>query len=373
MIFCRAAVSGRVPHQRSPLTNQHLNSGWAAPYDSLADSYGAVVRKAQNRMSKSTISRTNGVTKRLPHLTSIRAFEAAARHLNFTRAAEELGVTQAAVSQQVRALETTTGQQLFARTSGRLALTPAGETLAENVSEAFDILRTAFKEFRTRDESSLSISVLPSLAATWLTPRLKHYQSAHPSIALKVQASHMQPLDVHGNDIGIWTGLGTWPNLRSHELFPINFTPMCSPEFLASHGPLLSPPDLLSVPLIARYDPWWRLWFSAAGFPDIPIPDGSDISFGAQNLEHVAAVNGEGVALLTPYLFREDLSRGRLVMLSDVIANDGRSYWLVYPEARRRSSKITSFRNWLLAEAHASRTLEFRRFSTTAVSSTEGS
>ncbi|GAK73319.1 putative LysR family transcriptional regulator [Agrobacterium rubi TR3 = NBRC 13261] len=302
------------------------------------------------------------MTQKLPHLTSVRAFEAAARHLNFTRAAEELGITQAAVSQQVRALETTTGQQLFARGAGKLALTPAGEALAEGVSEAFDLLRTAFKEFRDRDENNLSISVLPSLAATWLTPRLKHYQSAYPLIALKVQASHMQPLDVNGNDIGIWTGVGNWPNLRSHELFPISFTPMCSPDFLAKNGPLFNPPDLLGVPLIARYDPWWKLWFSAAGFPDAPIPEGPDISFGAQNLEYLSAVNGEGVALLTPYLFREDLVRGRLVMLSDVIADDGRSYWLVYQEARRRSSKIATFKNWVLAEAQASRALDVSSF-----------
>lgn len=322
-------------------------------------SYGAIWSSAQNSLLGGTISGTYGVTKKLPHLTSVRAFEAAARHLSFTKAALELGLTQAAISQQVKVLETSTGQQLFARKAREISLTPAGELLAEQVSEAFDLLRTAFDEFGRRDAENLSVAVLPSLAATWLTPRLKRFQSAFPSISLKVQAAHMMPLDVHGHDLGLWTGLGNWPGLRSHELFPISFTPMCSSDFLATYGPVRTLDDLLASPLIARYDPWWKIWFAAAGWPNAPVPAGPDISFGAQNLEYLAAMQGEGVALLTPYLFVEEIRRGQLVLLSDVIANDGRSYWLVYQESRRRSTKIINFRNWLLSEAEACRAINF--------------
>jgi LysR family glycine cleavage system transcriptional activator len=130
----------------------------------------------------------------------------------------------------------------------------------------------------------------------------------------------------------------------------MKFAPMCSPAFLEKHGPFDSPAAMLSAPLVDRHSPWWRMWLDAAG-ETAAVPDGSTLQLGAQNLEHIAAAQGDGIALLTPALFKDELESGRLIQLSEIVAQDGRGHWFVYPETRSRTAKIKLFRDWILAQA----------------------
>lgn len=291
------------------------------------------------------------MTRRLPPLAAVRAFEAAARHGNFTRAAEELGMTQAAVSYQIKVLEERLGHALFVRRPREVSLTATGRRIAPQVRDAFDALDAAFADLRQADDAVLSITSIPTLAATWLVARLWRFQVAHPEIAVRLDPSRqVVRLEDGVYDVALRSGNGDWPGLTCHELLPVRFTAMCSPAFLERHGPLGHPADLLRVPLMARSDPWWGLWFGAAGLPGADLSSKPDLAFGGQNLDAAAAIDGQGVALLTPALFRRDLEAGRLVQLFDVVAGTGRSYWLAYPAARARVPKIRLFRDWLLAE-----------------------
>lgn len=290
------------------------------------------------------------MARRIPNLTALRAFEAAARHESFTKAARELGMTQAAVSQQVKALETDIACPLFTRRPQTVTLTPAGRQLSEQITHAFAIIGEAFDGLANRDESVLAVAALPSFAAAWLVPRLGRFQFAHPDIAVRLKGVRGD-IDLIGKgfDIGIRPGRGDWPGLAGHELFPMRFAPMCSPAFLEEHGPFHSPAAMLSVPLVDRHSPWWRLWLDAAGVT-APVPEGGALQLGAQNLKHIAAAQDYGIALLTPALFRDELASGRLVQLFETVADDGRGYWLVYPETRARVPKIRAFRDWICAQ-----------------------
>jgi LysR family glycine cleavage system transcriptional activator len=291
------------------------------------------------------------LAKRLPNLTSLRAFEAAARHESFTKAANELGMTQAAVSQQVKALEIEIGRQLFTRRPQVVTLTPAGRQVSEQITHAFGIIGDAFDGLARVDEAVLAVAALPSFAAAWLVPRLGQFQFDHPNIAVRLKGIRGEvDLIEKGFDVGIRPGRGEWPGLKSHELFAMKFTPMCSPSFFEKYGPFTTPAAMLLAPLVDRHSPWWRLWLDTAG-EAASVPEGSTLQLGAQNLEHIAASQGYGIALLTPALFRDELENGRLIQLFETVAHDGRGYWFVYPETRGRTSKVRMFRDWILAQA----------------------
>lgn len=290
------------------------------------------------------------MANRLPNLTALRAFEVAARHESFTKAAKELGMTQAAVSQQVKALEIEIACQLFTRRPQVVTLTPAGRQLSEQITYAFGIMGDALGALAHADEVVLSVAALPSFAAAWLVPRLGQFQFEHPNIAVRLKGVRGDvDLIEKGFDVCIRPGRGEWPGLKGHELFPMKFAPMCSPSFLEKHGPFNTPVAMLSAPLVDRHSPWWRLWLDAAG-ETAAIPEGSTLQLGAQNLEHIAAAQGYGIALLTPALFKDELESGRLIQLFETVAQDGRSYWLVYPETRNRTAKVKVFRDWVLAQ-----------------------
>lgn len=291
------------------------------------------------------------MVKRLANLTALRAFEAAARYESFTKAAKELGMTQAAVSQQVKALEIEIGRQVFTRRPQTVTLTPAGRQLSEQITHAFGIIGDAFDDLVRADEAVLAVAALPSFAAAWLVPRLGQFQFEHPNIAVRLQGVRGDvDLIEQGFDVGIRPGLGEWPGLKGHELFAMQFAPMCSPSFLEKHGPFHTPAALLSAPLVDRHSRWWRLWLDAAGEAS-SIPQGSTLQLGAQNLEHIAASQGYGIALLTPALFKDELESGRLIQLFETVAHDGRGYWFVYPETRARTPKVHMFRDWICAQA----------------------
>lgn len=186
-------------------------------------------------------------TLSLPPLTAIRAFEAAARHRSFTAAGAELGMTQAAVSYQIKVLEDRVGQPLFHRKARGVDLTPEGARLAERAGEALDTLRSAFAEARLANDETLVISVLPTFAAQILAPRLGAFQIAHPEITTRVSVEE-RSVDLLAGEatVAIRAGLGRWPGLAAHYIMPGDFAPMVSPAFIARHGRPTQPSDLLS-------------------------------------------------------------------------------------------------------------------------------
>lgn len=289
----------------------------------------------------------------LPPLAALRAFEAAARLSSFTRAAEELAMTQAAVSYQIKVLEERVGSPLFIRGPRRVTLTETGETLSKAATEAFRLLADGYDAARTGGRGTLSISTIPTFAANWLALRLGSFQISHPNIAVRVEtATRMVDLMQEGFDIGIRTGAsGEWPGLVAHRLFLADFTPMLSPALARTIGGVKEPADLLRLPIIDAGDPWWAIWFELAGVEvkdDLTRRPRSQL--GSQAYEGRAAVAGQGVAILTRKLFAAELANGALIQPFDIVADDGHAYWLVYPEQRRNVPKIRAFRDWLLAE-----------------------
>lgn len=288
--------------------------------------------------------------RRLPPLSAVRVFEAAARHGNFTRAAEELGMTQAAVSYQVKLLEERLGAPLFRRDKRRVVLTEAGSRAAPQVSRAFDAIDQAFAQVRAEDEKLLVISTSNTFANAWLAWRLGSFQMAHPQMAVRLDASDtVVDLEAGEVDCAIRSGRGDWPGMAADLLLPIDFTPMVSPLFLERHGSM-RPADLLDLPLISPHDPWWPHWLREAG---VDVPEGPPrpgVRLDSQAHEGHAAIAGQGVAMLTPFFWKNDLAEGRLARPFEQVSTRGFAYWFVVPEGRRNVPKIKRFREWLLEE-----------------------
>jgi LysR family glycine cleavage system transcriptional activator len=293
--------------------------------------------------------------RRLPSVHAIRVFEVAVRHLSFTRAAEELGMTQAAVSYQIRLLEETVGVPLFQRLPRRVALSAVGARLGPPVAEAFKTLHTAFAEVIERSETELAITAVPTLASSWLVPRLGAFQLAHPKLAVRLDTSvAMVDFAEQPFDVGLRQGAGKWPGLEAHLLFQEIFTPLCSPAWWAK-ARARAPRDLLKLPLLGSAARWKR-WLAEAGVADAAPVQRPGLEFEVDQFEVTAAMNGHGVALASPIFFRTDLDAGRLIApFREIIARDVPDYWLVYPTARRQSAKIAAFRRWIVAEAKAAR------------------
>ncbi|THD37029.1 MAG: LysR family transcriptional regulator [Sphingomonas sp.] len=288
--------------------------------------------------------------RRLPPLAAVRVFEAAARHENFTSAATELGMTQAAVSYQIKLLEERLGAPLFRREKRRVVLTEAGRRAAPQITRAFDAIDAAFGAIREEDAGLLAVSTTNTFANTWLAWRLGSFQMANPEMAVRLLTDETISDFAGGEaDIAIRSGLGGWEGLAAERILPIDFTPMCSPGFVDRYGPL-TPADLLRVPLISPHDPWWPFWLREAGVDTPEGPPRRGVRLDSQAHEGHAAMAGQGVAMLTPFFWRNDLAEGRLVRPFEQTSTRGYAYWLVYPEARRGVTKIKRFREWLLAE-----------------------
>ncbi|MDQ0464821.1 LysR family glycine cleavage system transcriptional activator [Caulobacter ginsengisoli] len=282
-------------------------------------------------------------------LSAIRVFEAAARLKSFTRAADELGVTQAAVSWQVKALEQRLAQPLFRRLPREVALTPAGERLARAASEAVGLLRTALADLTETGEGVLAISTLQSLATQWLAPRLGGFQLAHPKIAVRLEtSSRVIDLNHEPIDLALRGGDGQWPGLETHRMFSSQGTPVCTPAMREQLGGLARPEDLLDAPRIGNEGEWAE-WFEAAGVtPPQTRRGGLRLEADLQAIEVASALAGQGVALASPILWSGEIARGQLVRPFPTVIDYGRGYWLAYPADRRRSPKIAAFRDWLL-------------------------
>lgn len=290
------------------------------------------------------------MSKALPPLPAIRAFEAAARLGSFTRAADELHMTQAAVSYQIKQLERRLGMGLFHRQPRQVVLTPAGQRLAPAVFDAFKQLRTAFAQALERAETELAITALPTIAAAWLVPRLGAFQLAHPRLAVRLDtAIELVDLTRGEFDVGIRIGAGDWPGLHADFLLPSLFTPLCSP---ALRECLRTPADLLAMPRFGR-ERWWRAWFAAAGLPNVDLGAKPGVELDIEQHAVSAAIAGHGVAISSPLFFEQDVAAGRLLQPFDLVLRDQREYWLTYPIALRTSEKIGAFRTWLLEQAAA--------------------
>lgn len=295
---------------------------------------------------------------RLPPLASLRAFEAAARHLSFTKAAAELAMTQAAVSYQIKVLEERVGSPLFLRQPRQVVLTEAGRVLSSASTEAFRRIAEAWDIARTGSQGTLSISTIPTFAANWLALHLGAFQMDHPRLAVRIETSdRLADLARDDIDVAIRSGVeGRWPGLDSHHLFRETFTPMLSPALAESIGGVREPADLFKLPIIGSSDIWWRLWFDLVGIDASKELESRPSSvFGSQAYEGRAAVAGRGVGILTPAMFVHELAAGTLIQPFDVVGSDDHSYWLVHESSRRNVPKIRAFRDWLLEQVGATR------------------
>jgi LysR family glycine cleavage system transcriptional activator len=286
----------------------------------------------------------------LPPLAALRAFESVARHGSFTRAAAELGMTQAAVSYQIKLLEERVGTPLFVRKPRQVVLTQSGRLLAPAVTEAFELIRAAYEQARGGDQGMLSITTTPTFASHWLAARIGSFQLAHPRLAVRLQTtSILEEFNSGEIDVAIRSGRGDWPGLAAHWLLASDFTPMLSPGLAETIGGVHHPADLLRLPIVAPDDPWWGIWLAAAGVPAESLRGLPRTLLGSQAYEAVAAIAGQGVAMLTPSFYAQEIADGRLLQPFDLVCSDDHPYWLVYPQGRRASPKIVAFRDWLLA------------------------
>ena len=290
---------------------------------------------------------------RLPPLNAMRAFDAAARHLSFTRAADELHVTQAAVSHQVKALEQDLGVPLFKRLNRAVILTEEGQALLPFVRGAFEQLTSGVRELeRFCSGGTLTVTTPPSFAGEWLVGRLGRLQHLHPEINLHLNATPRVVDLVRENiDCGIRHGCGDWPGLIAYRLFQPSLRPVCSPALLTGDKPLRTPADLVHHTLLHALDgpDEWQLWLRAAGVDDIDV--GRGLRFDNGDLAMKAALSGIGIAIGRTPLLDESLSDGRLVEPFDITLDSECAYHFIVPEATADQPKIQAFRGWLLNEA----------------------
>ena len=292
--------------------------------------------------------------RHLPSLPAVRVFEAAARHENFTRAARELGLTQAGVSYQVKLLEDQLGTRLFDRFNKRVKLSATGARLARRLGAAFDAMADAFGDLAADTDGTLTISSTQTVV-TWLAPSLGRFQQAHPTIGLRTETSTaMTDFAREDADLALRIGRGPWPGLKCHLLFDLHCTPVCSPDYRDGHD-FRAPRDLLDAQRLSPNDDWWVQWFAHAGVAQAGLPVATGVHFDSQVAECRLALNGGGVAIFTPLFWQQELASGRLVRLFPGMDCHVGGLWLVYPEHVRNRPKIALFRNWLLKQVSAIR------------------
>ena len=292
------------------------------------------------------------MVRRLPPLSSLRPFEAAARLESFSRAAEELHLTHGAVSRQVRALEDHVGAALFTRHGKRVALTVAGRAFAERIRNALQEIEQAAEALGDRRRANrLTVSVLPSFASRWLMPRLIRFMDANPAIEVNVMASTALANFANDEvDVAIRFGRGPWPPLACEEFLDDEYFPVASPKMNRGKLPK-EPRDLLGVRIIREERDYWHEFFAAARVPlDAPL---AGHSFNDSTYALQAAARGEGVALARRSIVAEDLQRGTLKRLFRIAVPSRESYWFVSPKALADTPKVKAFREWVKAELAA--------------------
>lgn len=292
---------------------------------------------------------------RLPPLSAIRAFEAAGRHENFSRAADELGLTQAAVSYQIRQLEDRVGKPLFVREKGRVRLSDSGRRLLPAITTGFASIAEAFTELRQEDEDVLDLNTAVSFGGTWLSARIGRFQVRYPDLAVRISlANELIDFGKGGIDATIRSGRGNWDGLRSDFLFRQHFTPICTPAFLEANE-IGRPEDLLRVERLSPNDPLWRGWFAKVGIEAPPSRQG--VVLDSQLQEASAMLAGSGIAMMSPLFWKADLDSGRLVQPFETLYLPVNAKYLVHPAGRVGVRKIERFREWIHEELAADRDL----------------
>ncbi|MFZ6675344.1 transcriptional regulator GcvA [Undibacterium sp. Xuan67W] len=287
--------------------------------------------------------------RRLPNLAALRAFEAAARHQNFSRAADEVHLTHGAISHQVRALEEELGVALFTRHGKRIAITPDGEQFANTIRTALGDIAKAAETLKVRQQQPrLAITALPSFAARWLSPRLGRFIEHYPDLEVSLQSSNqLSDFSRESIDIGIRFGLGNYPGLVSELLMGDYYYPVVSPYY---HGGQLpkTPSELASSHLLRCDEEPWEPWFRAAGLDNEEPTSG--LVFQDASILSRAAVDGQGIALGRHAIVRPDIESGLLVRLFDIAIPSPVSYHLVYAAHAMEKPQVKAFRAWLLEE-----------------------
>lgn len=295
--------------------------------------------------------------RQLPPMTALTAFEAAARLASFTRAAEELGVTQAAVSRQIHALEEDFGFPLFNRLHRKVSLTPQGRSLAAAASTAFHMIaETASDLRREASGDDLTIAATVAFSHFWLLPRISEFSRRHPETTLRIVSQDAMPDLSQGNvDVAIRFGDGNWPGGRAQKLFEDYVFPVCSPEFAQLVGSDLSPSDLLRQPLISNeaHDPmWigWHAWLARFGVSNTGKLRGLRCSFYTEAI--YATLNGQGITLGWNRLVSDLLEQKRLIRLGEASVVPDGAYYVVLPANRKQTQALQQFIHWLF-ESHA--------------------
>ncbi|MBU8873100.1 transcriptional regulator GcvA [Reyranella sp. MMS21-HV4-11] len=287
----------------------------------------------------------------LPPLNGLRAFEAAARHMSFTDAAEELSVTQAAISHQVRGLEQRLGLKLFVRRNRSLLLSEAGQAYLPAVRSAFDQLNEATEKLLQKDKGGhLTVTTTASFAMKWLVPRLGGFQRANNEIDVRISTgTGLVDFSREDVDIGIRYGRGQWPNLMAERLVAEDVMPVCAPSLLKGPNGLKKPADLKRFTLlhIGNFPDDWQVWLTAAGVKGVDASRG--VSFDFALAAYQAAMDGLGVALGRNPLVEPDLKAGRLVVPFEFKRSSDFAYYLVYPPEAIRRRKIKAFRDWVVS------------------------
>lgn len=317
--------------------------------------------------SHETIERFNTARTRMMRLqaarslplTALRAFEAAARHGSFTRAAEELCVSQGAVSRQVQALEAKLDIVLFERQGRRIALSREGRLLGRAMTDALERLGDAVSRLSPRG-GVVTLSMLPSLATCWMAPRMLEFSAAYPDVDLRLSASrHLVDFQREGIDAAIRYGPGGWPDVDAELLATENILPVCSPDY-AARLTLREPRDLARATLLHNDIPdSWHDWLAAAGCAEIFTEKGIYLDEDAALLR--AAAEGEGMALGRTVLVERDLAQGRLAAPFDIRIPATFGYWFVTPLKGRGNRNIEIVRDWLRTAfaPHRPRTMAF--------------
>ncbi|CAM2993388.1 transcriptional regulator GcvA [Moritella viscosa] len=290
------------------------------------------------------------MSRRLPPLNSLRVFEAAARHSSFTRASEELYVTQAAVSHQIKALEEYLGIKLFRRQNRALFLTEEGQSYFLDIKDTFTSLVDATERLLARGaKGSLTVSLQPSFAIQWLVPRLSLFSELYPDIDVRIKAVDMDDGSLTDDvDVAIYYGRGKWKDLYAQKLHTEYLVPVCSPRLLNGIKPLKTPEDLKLHTLLhdtSRRD--WTAWFKQGNIIGVNVNQGPIFSHTSMVLQ--AAIHGQGVALGHSVLAQPEIDAGRLVRpFTDVLVSKN-AYYVVCREEQDELGKIVAFRDWMLS------------------------
>lgn len=291
------------------------------------------------------------MTRKLPPLNALRAFEAAARHMSFTRAADELHVTQSAVSHQVKTLEDWLGFPLFRRRNRTIELSSEGFSYLPTLSAAFDELSEATVRLRMgRAERPLTLSTTDTFASSWLVPRLRRFRAAHPEIDVRITTSDgLVDFAQAGVDVGIRYGRGEWPGMTAKILMTEDLFPVCSPALLAHSPPLKVPADLAHFTLLHDdMNEDWPKWLAAAGATEVDASRGP--LYGHSYLVIQAAIEGEGVALGRSALIGDALADGRLVRPFAGSVRLSWAHYVVWLDGTGEDTRIKKFYDWLMAE-----------------------